>query len=185
MNNKEKQSGAELFCNSLIKEDIDVIFGIPGGVLLPLYDKLNKYGHHVKHILPKHEQAGGFAADGYARSTGKVGVAIGTSGPGATNLMTAIANSMMDSSPVIYITGQVGYEFIGSDAFQETDVLGMTMPIVKHSYLVSSAKDLPRVIKESFYISKTGTYNRKVITMKGKKQVIGLSITKTVIKKAI
>lgn len=156
--NKEnnKKLGSELFCDALADLGVELMFGIPGGVVLPLYDKLNKYGHQIRHILPRHEQGGGFAADGYARATGKVGVALGTSGPGATNLITAITNSMMDSIPVIYITGQVGHEFIGTDAFQETDVLGMTMPIVKHSYLVSEAKDIPRVLKEAFYIAQTG-----------------------------
>lgn len=132
------------------------MFGIPGGVVLPLYDKLNKYGHTVRHIMPRHEQGGGFAADGYARATNKVGVALGTSGPGATNLLTAITNSMMDSVPTVYITGQVVEDFIGTDAFQETDVIGMTMPVVKHSYLVTQAADIPRVVKEAFYLASTG-----------------------------
>lgn len=148
--------GSDIFCHALHEEGVDLMFGIPGGVVLPLYDKINKYGDKIRHILPRHEQGGGFAADGYARATGKVGVALGTSGPGATNLMTAIANSMMDSIPVIYITGQVVEDFIGTDAFQETDVIGMTMPIVKHSYLVNKAADITRVVKEAFYIARTG-----------------------------
>src|SRR3989338_2716976 len=150
------QLGSDIFCQALSEEGVELMFGIPGGVVLPLYDKINKYGHKVRHILPRHEQGGGFAADGYARATGRVGVALGTSGPGATNLMTAIANSMMDSIPVIYITGQVVEDFIGTDAFQETDVIGMTMPIVKHSYLVNKASDISRVVKEAFYIASTG-----------------------------
>lgn len=150
------KTGADIFCEALAAAGAEVMFGIPGGVVLPLYDKINKYGHRIQHILPRHEQGGGFAADGYARATGKVGVALGTSGPGATNLLTAITNSMMDSVPVVYITGQVVEEFIGTDAFQETDVIGMTMPIVKHSYLVSKASEIPRVIKEAFHIAKTG-----------------------------
>ncbi len=148
--------GSELFCEALAAEGVEVMFGIPGGVVLPLYDKINKYGHKIKHILPRHEQGGGFAADGYARSTGRAGIALGTSGPGATNLMTSIANSMLDSVPVIYITGQVVEDYIGTDAFQETDVIGMTMPIVKHSYLITKAADILRVVKEAFHIAKTG-----------------------------
>ena len=149
-------TGADLFCQALADQGVEIMFGIPGGVVLPLYDRINKYGHHIRHILPSHEQGGGFAADGYARVTGEVGVALGTSGPGATNLMTAIANSMMDSVPTVYITGQVVENFIGTDAFQETDVIGMSMPIVKHSYLVTQARDISRVVKEAFYIAKTG-----------------------------
>jgi len=156
MSEKAKQLGSDIFCQALADQGVEVMFGIPGGVVLPLYDKINKYGHHIKHILPRHEQGGGFAAEGYARVTGKVGVCLGTSGPGATNLLTALANSMMDSIPVVYITGQVGDEFIGSDAFQETDVIGMTMPVVKHSYLLTEAADIHRVVKEAFYIAQTG-----------------------------
>jgi len=151
-----KKLGSDIFCQALADQGVEVMFGIPGGVVLPLYDKINKYGHHIKHILPRHEQGGGFAAEGYARVTGNVGVCLGTSGPGATNLLTALANSMMDSIPIIYITGQVGDEFIGSDAFQETDVIGMTMPVVKHSYLLTKAEDIHRVIKEAFHIAQTG-----------------------------
>ena len=132
------------------------MFGVPGGVVLPLYDKINKYGHKIKHYLPRNEQGGGFAADGYARVTGKTGMALGTSGPGATNLMTCIANSMMDSVPVVYVTGQVTEELLGTDAFQEIDVMGMSMPIVKHSYFVSEAKDVRRTLKEAFHIASTG-----------------------------
>jgi len=156
MENRTIKTGAELFCEALIAEGVDLMFGIPGGVVLPLYDKLNRYDRHIRHILPRHEQGGGFAADAYARVTGKVGVALGTSGPGATNLLTAITNSMMDSVPVVYITGQVVEEFIGTDAFQEADVIGMTMPVVKHSYLVNKAADIPRVLKEAFFIANTG-----------------------------
>ncbi len=152
----KKISGADLFCECLADEGVDLMFGIPGGVVLPLYDKINQYGHRIRHILPRQEQGGGFAADGYARVTGKVGVALGTSGPGATNLMTSIANSMMDSVATVYITGQVVEDYIGTDAFQETDVIGMSMPIVKHSYLVTHAADIPRVVKEAFYIAGSG-----------------------------
>lgn len=156
MSEQKKQLGSDIFCQALANAGLEVMFGIPGGVVLPLYDKINKYGHHIQHILPRHEQGGGFAADAYARVTGNVGVSLGTSGPGATNLLTAITNSMMDSIPVIYITGQVANDFIGTDAFQETDVIGMTMPVVKHSYLVTEAKELPRVVKEAYHIARTG-----------------------------
>lgn len=156
MSNSKKHLGSDIFCKSLADQGMDMMFGIPGGVVLPLYDKINQYGHKIRHILPRHEQGGGFAADGYARVTGKVGVALGTSGPGATNLLTAITNSMMDSVPTVYITGQVVEDFIGTDAFQETDVIGMTMPVVKHSYLVNQAKDIPRIVKEAFYLASTG-----------------------------
>ncbi len=153
---RDLQTGANLFCQALVDQGVEVMFGIPGGVVLPLYDKINSYGLQIKHILPRHEQGGGFAAEGYARSTGKVGVALGTSGPGATNLLTCLANSMMDSIPVIYITGQVVEDFIGTDAFQETDVIGMTMPVVKHSYLITQASDINRVMKEAFHLAQTG-----------------------------
>jgi len=156
MSDTNKKTGADLFCQALCDAGVEIMFGIPGGVVLPLYDTINKFGHHIRHILPRHEQGGGFAADAYARVTGKVGVSLGTSGPGATNLVTAITNSMMDSVPVVYITGQVSNDFIGTDAFQETDVLGVTMPIVKHSYLVTEAKDILRVVKEAFYIAQSG-----------------------------
>jgi acetolactate synthase I/II/III large subunit len=156
MTENKLHTGSDLFCQAMADQGVEVMFGVPGGVVLPLYDKINKYGHHIKHILPRNEQGGGFAADGYARATGKVGVALGTSGPGATNLMTSIANSMMDSIPTLYITGQVVESFIGTDAFQETDVLGMTMPIVKHSYLVNKASDITRILKEAFHLAQSG-----------------------------
>lgn len=156
MTNKSLHLGSDIFCKALVDAGMNAMFGIPGGVVLPLYDKINKYGNKIRHILPRQEQGGGFAADGYARATGRVGVALGTSGPGATNLMTSIANSMMDSVPTVYITGQVVEEFIGTDAFQETDVIGMTMPIVKHSYLINKAKEIPRIVKEAFYLASSG-----------------------------
>lgn len=156
MTHEKKHLGSDIFCMALANAGVEVMFGIPGGVVLPLYDKINKYGHRIRHILPRQEQGGGFAADGYARATGKVGVALGTSGPGATNLMTSIANSMMDSVATVYITGQVVENFIGTDAFQETDVIGMSMPIVKHSYLVTKAKHITRMVKEAFYLASTG-----------------------------
>jgi acetolactate synthase I/II/III large subunit len=156
MDDNSQQPGSEIFCDALANEGVDLMFGIPGGVVLPLYDKINRYGSKITHILTSQEQGAGFAADGYSRATGKTGVALGTSGPGATNLMTSIINSHLDSVPVVYITGQVVEELTGTDAFQETDVIGMSMPIVKHSYFVTHAKNLSRDIKESFYLAATG-----------------------------
>ena len=150
-----KKTGSQILCESLIKEGVEVIFGIPGGALLPLYDTLTQY-NQIKHVLFRHEQGAVHAADGYARVTGKAGVCLATSGPGATNLVTGITNAFMDSSPVIGITGQVGRPFIGKDAFQETDICGITLPITKHNYLVTKTEMLASTIKESFYIAQTG-----------------------------
>jgi len=150
-----KKTGAEILCECLIKEGVEVIFGFPGGVLLPLYDAFPKYPQ-LRHILVRHEQGAAHAADGYARVARKPGVCLATSGPGATNLVTGIANACLDSSPVIAITGQVARPFIGKDAFQEVDITGITLPITKHNYSVRSAADIARVVKESFLIAKTG-----------------------------
>jgi acetolactate synthase-1/2/3 large subunit len=145
---------SRVILEALKREGVDTVFGFPGGVLLPLYDAL--YDFDINHILVRHEQGAGHAADGYARASGKVGVCIATSGPGATNLVTPIANAYMDSVPVVAITGQVSRHLIGLDSFQEADVTGITLPIVKHSYLVKKAADLPRIIREAFYIAGTG-----------------------------
>ncbi len=150
-----KKTGAQILCESLLKEGVEVIFGFPGGSVLPLYDTLPQYPK-LRHILVRHEQAAAHAADGYARATGKAGVCLATSGPGATNLVTGIANACLDSSPVVAITGQVARPFIGKDAFQEIDITGITLPITKHNYLVRDAKELAMVVKESFYIAQTG-----------------------------
>src|SRR5687767_3141428 len=133
--------GARVLCQALEREGVDLIFGYPGGAVIPLYDVLPEFDIH--HVLVRHEQGAAHAADGYARATGKVGVCLATSGPGATNLVTGIATAMMDSSPVVAITGQVARPFIGNDAFQETDVVGVTLPITKHNYLVQDVEDLP------------------------------------------
>ena len=148
-------TGAEIVCESLLKEGVDVMFGLPGGAVLPLYGAMSGYPS-LRHVLVRHEQAAIMAADGYARATGKVGVCIATSGPGATNLVTGIAGAMMDSIPVVAITGQVPRAAIGRDAFQETDVTGITLPITKHNYLVMQASDIAPAIKEAFYIARTG-----------------------------
>ncbi|MFW6034713.1 MAG: biosynthetic-type acetolactate synthase large subunit [Halothermotrichaceae bacterium] len=149
-----KMTGAEIFVESLVKENVELIFGYPGGAVLPIYDVL--YDSKLKNYLTKHEQGAVHAADGYARSTGKVGVCISTSGPGATNLVTGLANAYMDSVPMVAFTGQVSTDFIGRDAFQEADIRGISMPITKHNYLVTNVDDLARTIKEAFYIARTG-----------------------------
>jgi acetolactate synthase-1/2/3 large subunit len=154
MSKKTRMTGAKAFVESLRAENVKVIFGYPGGVLLPIYDEL--FDADVTHILVRHEQAAVHAADGYARATGKVGVCIATSGPGATNLVTGIANAYMDSVPVVAFTGQVPRPMIGNDAFQEADITGITLPITKHNYLVQDVNDLPRIIKEAFHIASTG-----------------------------
>lgn len=147
-------TGAEAIIESLKKENVDVVFGYPGGAVLTLYDAL--YQAEFNHILTKHEQGAVHAADGYARATGKVGVVIATSGPGATNLVTGIATAYMDSIPIVAITGQVAVPLIGRDSFQEADIRGITTPITKHNYLVKKVEDLPGVLKEAFYIARTG-----------------------------
>lgn len=149
-----KISGAEILLECLQKEGVDVIFGYPGGQVIPVYDAL--YDSKIRHILVRHEQGAVHAADGYARSTGKTGVCLATSGPGATNLVTGIANAYMDSVPMVAITGQVPTTLLGSDSFQEADITGITIPITKHNYLIRDVKDLPRVIKEAFHIAGTG-----------------------------
>src|SRR3990172_1111677 len=146
-----KITGAQILCEALVQEGVEVIFGFPGGVVLPLYDTLPQFPQ-LRHILVRHEQGAAHAADGYARATGRVGVCLATSGPGATNLVTGIANAHLDSSPVVAITGQVARAFIGKDAFQEVDITGITLPITKHNYLVMSADELARTVKEAFYI---------------------------------
>lgn len=146
--------GSDVIIESLKNEGVEVVFGYPGGAVLPLYDAL--YRAKFPHILARHEQGAVHAADGYARATGKVGVCIATSGPGATNLITGIATAYMDSVPLVAITGQVGVSLIGKDSFQEADIRGITTPITKHNYLVKKIKDLPRILKEAFYIASSG-----------------------------
>lgn len=147
-------TGAEAVVESLIAEGVEVIFGYPGGAVLPLYDVL--YSSPLRHILTRHEQGAVHAADGYARATGKVGVCIATSGPGATNLVTGLANAYMDSIPLVAFTGQVATAAIGRDSFQEADITGITLPITKHNWLVKDVRELPRIIKQAFHIARTG-----------------------------
>jgi acetolactate synthase-1/2/3 large subunit len=150
-----KMTGAQILCESLVKEGVEVIFGILGGAVLPLYDTLPQYPQ-LRHILVRHEQGAAHAADGYARVTGKVGVCFATSGPGATNLVTGIANAYLDSVPLVAITGQVARPFIGKDAFQEIDITGITLPITKHNYLVLEPGSLAKVVKEAFHLARVG-----------------------------
>src|SRR6185295_3357799 len=147
-------SGARMLLECLVREGVDCIFGYPGGVTLPFYDVL--YEHHVRHVLVRHEENAAFAAQGYARATGRVGVCCATSGPGATNLTTGLVDAMMDSIPIVALTGQVTSKLIGTDAFQEADTFGITRSCTKHNFLVKTLADLPQAIHEAFHIAKTG-----------------------------
>jgi acetolactate synthase-1/2/3 large subunit len=152
---KRTRIGADVLCEALLRQGVDVFFSYPGGVILPLYDVLGDYPE-LRHVLVRHEQGGAHAADGYARVTGRVGVCMGTSGPGATNLVTGIGTALLDSVPMVAITGNVPAALIGKDAFQEIDINGITLPMTKHNYLVRDANDLPRVVAEAFHIARSG-----------------------------
>jgi len=156
MKNNKNISGAEAVIKSLIKENVDLVFGYPGGAIMPVYDEFFKFQDKVHHVLTRHEQGAVHAAQGYARSSGRVGVAIATSGPGATNLVTGIADAQIDSTPIVCITGQVSAHLLGSDAFQETDIIGISMPVTKWSYQITKASEVPAVIAKAFYIAKSG-----------------------------
>jgi acetolactate synthase-1/2/3 large subunit len=149
-----QKTGAEIMWECLVREGVDLVFGYPGGAIMPAYDAMLNYPVH--HVLVRHEQGGTHMAEGYARTSGKVGVMLATSGPGATNLVTGLADAMMDSVPIVAITGQVPAHLIGGDAFQETDVTGVTMPITKHNYLVTSADQIAETVREAFYIARSG-----------------------------
>src|SRR5271157_6590284 len=149
-----KLTGAEILWECLVKEGVEVVFGYPGGANMPIYDAMLNYPVH--HVLVRHEQGAAHMADGYARASGRVGVAMATSGPGATNLVTGIATAMLDSSPVVFITGQVNSKLIGSDAFQEIDITGITLPITKHNYLVTRPQDVAPAIREAFELAASG-----------------------------
>ena len=151
-----ERTGAQVMCEALLRENVEVMFGIPGGAIMPFYHAMWEYRDQLRHVLCRHEQGAGHAAEGYARSTGKAGVCVATSGPGATNLVTPIANAWMDSTPLVAITGQVSSAVLGKDAFQETDITGITLPITKHNYRVTRAEDLPSVFHEAFHIACTG-----------------------------
>ena len=160
----EAMPGAEILVKCLEKEGVELIFAYPGGASMPMHQALTK-SSQIRTVLPRHEQGGSFAAEGYARATGKAGVCMGTSGPGATNLVTAIADAYLDSTPLVAITGQVPTFMIGRGAFQETDFFGVTLPIVKHSYLVTDPNDIPRIVKEAFHIAQSGRPGPVVIDM--------------------
>ena len=151
-----KISGAEAVIRCLLEEGVDLVYGYPGGAIMPVYDELYKYQNELHHVLVRHEQGAAHAAQGYARATGKVGVAIATSGPGATNLVTGIADAQIDSTPLVCITGQVGKHLLGSDAFQETDIIGISTPVTKWNYQVTEADEIPEIMAKAFYIAKSG-----------------------------
>lgn len=151
-----KMTGAQAIMQALVHEQVDIVFGYPGGAIMPLYDALFDFKDQVHHVLVRHEQGAVHAAEGYARACGKPGVCIATSGPGATNLITGITDAMMDSVPLVCITGQVGSLFLGTDAFQEADILSMTVPVTKWSVQVTSAKEIPACLAKAFYLAKSG-----------------------------
>ena len=156
MKTNNKISGAEAVIKCLLHEGVDLIYGYPGGAIMPVYDELYKYQDKLNHILTRHEQGATHAAQGYARTSGKVGVAIATSGPGATNLVTGIADAQIDSTPIVCITGQVSSKLLGSDAFQETDIIGISTPVTKWNYQITRAEEIPEIFAKAFYIAKTG-----------------------------
>ena len=155
-NNKLNISGAEALIRALLEEGVDLLFGYPGGAIMPVYDELYKFSDKINHILTRHEQGATHAAQGFARSSGKVGVAIATSGPGATNLVTGIADAQIDSTPIVCITGQVASHLLGSDAFQETDIIGISTPVTKWNYQITKASEIPDTISKAFYIASSG-----------------------------
>src|SRR5919107_4034290 len=152
----EKISGSEVVLKAFLAEGVDTIFGYPGGAIMPIYDALYDYYDKLKHILVRHEQGGIHAAQGYARTSGRVGVVFATSGPGATNLVTGLADAMIDSTPLVCITGQVFAHLLGTDAFQEVDVVNITTPVTKWNYQVTDASEIPSVLAKAFHIAKTG-----------------------------
>ncbi|MDD3490968.1 MAG: thiamine pyrophosphate-binding protein, partial [Paludibacter sp.] len=166
-----KITGSKAVIESLIQEGVDTIFGYPGGAIMPTFDALYDYDHKINHILTRHEQGAAHAAQGYARVSGKVGVCLVTSGPAATNTVTGIADAMLDSTPMVVITGQVGSALLGTDAFQEIDVVGISQPITKWAYQVRRAEDIPWAIARAFYIAKSGRPGPVVIDLTKSAQV--------------
>lgn len=151
-----KITGAEAVIRCLLAEGVDLIYGYPGGAIMPVYDELYKFQDQLNHVLTRHEQGATHAAQGFARTSGKVGVAIATSGPGATNLVTGIADAQIDSTPMVCITGQVASHLLGSDAFQETDIIGLSTPVTKWNYQITQASEIPEVFAKAFYVAKSG-----------------------------
>ena len=160
-----KRTGSQAIWEALVGEGVETVFGYPGGAIMPAYDALP--GYPIRHVLVRHEQGAAHMADGYARASGKVGVAIATSGPGATNLVTGIATAMMDSSPMVCITGQVSSLVLGTDAFQETDITGVTLPITKHNYLVTRAEDIYPTLREAFHLARSGRPGHRAVAGHG------------------
>jgi acetolactate synthase-1/2/3 large subunit len=171
-------TGAQAFLDALLQENVEVMFGYSGGAILPFFDRL--YDAPIRFVLSRHEQGAGHMADGYARATGKVGVCVATSGPGATNLTTALATAYMDSIPVVAFTGQVPTSAIGNDSFQEADVTGVTRPVTKHNVLVSRASDLPRIVKEAFYVARTGRPGPVLVDLPKDVQVAQLEVAENI-----
>ncbi len=149
-------TGSEAIIRCLIAEGVDILYGYPGGAIMPVYDELYKFRDQIHHVLTRHEQGAAHAAQGYARISGRVGVAMATSGPGATNLITGIADAQIDSTPIVCITGQVASHLLGSDAFQETDIVGISTPVTKWNHQVTKASQIPEVLAKAFYIAKSG-----------------------------
>ena len=156
MSDPRERTGAQVMCEALVRGQVEVMFGIPGGAIMPFYHAMWEYRDHLRHVLCRHEQGAGHAAEGYARATGRVGVCVATSGPGATNLVTAIADAYMDSTPLLALTGQVSSPLLGTDAFQEVDITGITLPITKHNYLVKDAREIPYVMAEALHLAQSG-----------------------------
>jgi Thiamine pyrophosphate-requiring enzymes [acetolactate synthase, pyruvate dehydrogenase (cytochrome), glyoxylate carboligase, phosphonopyruvate decarboxylase] len=156
MSEKLHISGAEAVIRCLLAEGVDLIYGYPGGAIMPVYDELYKFQDQLNHVLTRHEQGATHAAQGYARTSGKVGVAVATSGPGATNLITGIADAQIDSTPLVCITGQVAAHLLGSDAFQETDIIGISTPVTKWNYQITRAEEIPEIMAKAFYIARSG-----------------------------
>ena len=152
----ERITGCEAIIRCLIAEGVDILYGYPGGAIMPVYDELFKYQDKIHHVLTRHEQCAAHAAQGYARISGRVGVAMATSGPGATNLITGIADAQIDSTPIVCITGQVPSHLLGSDAFQETDIIGISTPVTKWNHQITKASEIPQVMAKAFYIAKSG-----------------------------
>lgn len=170
-------SGAQAVIRSLIEEGVEIMFGYPGGQIIPIYDALYDFNNQIKHILVRHEQGAAHAAQGYARATGKVGVAMATSGPGATNLITGIADAMLDSTPLVCITGQVGAAFLGTDAFQETDVIGISMPVTKWNVQITDPADIAGAIAKAFFIARTGRPGPVLVDITKSAQVAKVDFT--------
>ena len=156
MMKKENISGSEALIHCLLAEGVDLIYGYPGGAIMPFYDELYKFQDKLQHVLTRHEQGATHAAQGFARVSGKVGVCVATSGPGATNLVTGIADAMIDSTPLVCITGQVPSHLLGSDAFQETDIIGISTPVTKWNYQITDVKEIPEIMAKAFYIARSG-----------------------------